>query len=226
MSLEDHHRLVRRAIEDHGGTVVKTEGDAFFAVFAAAADAVVAAASKPSARWRLIPGRTGSPSGPGWGSTPATEPVGGDDYVGIDVHRAARIAAAAHGGQTVLSEATVVLAERGIPDDLTLVDLGKHRLKDLAQPEAIFQLVVPGLQDEFPALRTLDAIPNNLPLDRHQLRRAGRASSPRRCDCSSAPGCSPSPGPAAPGRPGSPSRSAPSSAPPSATGCTSSTSPR
>jgi predicted ATPase/class 3 adenylate cyclase len=161
-ALEVHNRLVRRAIEDFGGTVIKTEGDAFFAVFAAAADAVVATAEAQRALaahpWPdglALRSRMGVHTGNGV--------LGGDDYVGIDVHRAARIAAAAHGGQTVLSEATVVLAERGIPDDLTLRDLGKHRLKDLAQPEAIFQLVVPGLQDEFPVLRTLDAIPNNLP---------------------------------------------------------------
>jgi predicted ATPase/class 3 adenylate cyclase len=161
-ALDDHNRLVRRAIEDRGGTVVKTEGDSFFAVFPAAADALVAAADAQRALaahpWpddSAVRSRIGVHTGTGV--------LGGDDYVGIDVHRAARIAAAAHGGQTVLSEATAVLAERGIPDELALRDLGKHRLKDLAQPEAIFQLVVPGLQEEFPVLNTLDAIPNNLP---------------------------------------------------------------
>jgi len=93
-----------------------------------------------------------------------TGTLGGDDYVGIDVHRAARIADTAHGGQTVLSEPTAVLAERAIADDLTLRDLGKHRLKDLAEPETMFELIVGGLEEEFPILRTLDAIPNNLPM--------------------------------------------------------------
>jgi predicted ATPase len=90
--------------------------------------------------------------------------LGGDDYVGLDVHRAARIAATAHGGQTVLSESTAVLAESALPDQATLRDLGKHRLKDLSRPETLFQLVIEGLEEDFPPLRTLDAIPNNLPM--------------------------------------------------------------
>ena len=89
--------------------------------------------------------------------------LGAADYVGLDVHRAARIADSAHGGQVVLSEPTAVLVERSLPDGVSLRDLGKHRLKDLAEPEAILQVVAPGLQSEFPLLRTLDTIPNNLP---------------------------------------------------------------
>ncbi|MGH3668485.1 MAG: ATP-binding protein, partial [Acidimicrobiia bacterium] len=89
--------------------------------------------------------------------------LGASDYVGLDVHRAARIADSAHGGQVVLSEPTAVLVERSLPEGVSLRDLGKHRLKDLAEPEAILQVVAPGLQSEFPLLRTLDAIPNNLP---------------------------------------------------------------
>ena len=89
--------------------------------------------------------------------------LGASDYVGLDVHRAARIADSAHGGQVVLSEPTAVLVERSLPEGVSLRDLGKHRLKDLAEPEAILQVVSPGLQSEFPLLRTLDAIPNNLP---------------------------------------------------------------
>ena len=81
----------------------------------------------------------------------------------MDVHRAARIADAAHGGQLVLSEPTMILVERQLPPEVSLRDLGKHRLKDLSEPEAIFQVVSEGLQTEFPLLRTLDAIPNNLP---------------------------------------------------------------
>ncbi|CAN5484283.1 hypothetical protein BH24ACT7_BH24ACT7_21480 [soil metagenome] len=143
--------------------MVKTEGDSFFAVFAAAADAVTAAAdaqralaSQPWPEGASIRARMGIHTGTGT--------LGGDDYVGIDVHRAARIADSAHGGQTVLSEAAAVLAERAIADDLTLRDLGKHRLKDLAEPETMFELIVGGLEEEFPILRTLDAIPNNLPM--------------------------------------------------------------
>ncbi|MGH8911407.1 MAG: adenylate/guanylate cyclase domain-containing protein [Acidimicrobiia bacterium] len=161
--LETHNRLLRTAIETMGGVVVKTEGDAFFAVFESAADAVAAAADAqqslgshpwPSEGSVLV--RMGLHTGVGT--------LGGDDYVGLDVHRAARIAGAAHGGQTVLSEPTAVLAERDLPEELGLRDLGKHRLKDLSQPETIFELVRSGHRDQFPPLRTLDAIPNNLPM--------------------------------------------------------------
>lgn len=161
--LADHDRLVRGALTANAGTVVKTEGDGFFAVFPSARDAVAAAAAVERAfaehDWparRRLRVRIGLHTGLGT--------LGGDDYVGIDVHRAARIAAAAHGGQVVLSEPTAVLVERELPGGLALRDLGEHRLKDLSRPETIFQLEIEGLDSEFPALRTLDAVPNNLPL--------------------------------------------------------------
>jgi predicted ATPase len=84
--------------------------------------------------------------------------LGGDNYVGLDVHRAARIAAAAHGGEVLLSEATRGLVASAIPDDLDLRDLGRHRLKDLVQPEALYQLLIEGLPDAFPPPRTLDPV--------------------------------------------------------------------
>ena len=80
-----------------------------------------------------------------------------DGYVGLDVHRAARIAAAAHGGQVVLSEATRLLAESRLPAGVSVRDLGWHRLKDIEVPERICQLVVPGLPERFPPLKSLGA---------------------------------------------------------------------
>lgn len=161
--LADHDRLLRSALSPNGGVEVRTEGDSFFAVFPAAADAVVAAADAQTAivahAWpddRMIRVRIGIHTGIG--------ALGGADYVGLDVHRAARIAAAAHGGQVVVSETTAALAERLLPEGAELRDLGKHRLKDLLEREALFQLVLPGISDEFPPLRTLEAIPNNLPV--------------------------------------------------------------
>ncbi|HEX2153042.1 MAG TPA: adenylate/guanylate cyclase domain-containing protein [Acidimicrobiia bacterium] len=161
--LERHNRLLRSAIEEHGGTVVKTEGDGFFAVFGAADEALAAAADAQRELRRQgwpadapIRVRMGLHTGHGT--------IGGDDYVGLDVHRAARIAGTGHGGQTVLSEATAVLAENSLPQGLTLRDAGKHRLKDLTQPETLFELVIDGIDETFPPLRTLDAVPNNLPL--------------------------------------------------------------
>jgi predicted ATPase len=89
--------------------------------------------------------------------------LGGDDYVGLDVHRAARISDAGHGGQIVVSEPTALLVERILEADVTLIDLGKHRLKDLSEPETLFQVQHGTLESQFPPLRTLDLVPNNLP---------------------------------------------------------------
>jgi len=86
-----------------------------------------------------------------------------DSYVGLDVHRAARIAAAAHGGQVLLSATTRALVEQALSPGLSIRDLGEHRLKDLARPERLYQLSIEGLPCDFPRLRTLDVVPNNLP---------------------------------------------------------------
>ena len=85
--------------------------------------------------------------------------------VGLEVHRAARVAAVAYGGQVLVSEAAAVLVRDGLPPGAALTDLGTYRLKDLGRPERIFQLRAAGLQAEFPPLRSLDnpALPNNLP---------------------------------------------------------------
>jgi len=90
--------------------------------------------------------------------------LGGDNYVGTDVNRAARIAAAGHGGQVLLSDATRALVAQRLPAGVTIRDLGSHRLKDLPEPERIWQLEIDGLANEFPEIRSLDARPNNLPL--------------------------------------------------------------
>jgi predicted ATPase len=84
--------------------------------------------------------------------------------VGIDVHRAARIAAAAHGGQVLISQATYDWVEKDLPEGVALLDLGEHRLKDLRQPKHLYQLVIADLPSHFPALMSLDASPNNLPV--------------------------------------------------------------
>ncbi|MDP8959201.1 MAG: tetratricopeptide repeat protein, partial [Actinomycetota bacterium] len=161
--MEDHIRVIREAIAEAGGVEVRTMGDAFFAVFPAAPEAVAAAEAAQRAlfahRWpedAQVRVRMGLHTGQGI--------LGGDDYLGLDVHRAARIASAAHGGQVVLSGATKALVEQALRPELALRDLGEHRLKDLAHPERLFQLLVPGLPADFPPLRTLSAVPNNLPV--------------------------------------------------------------
>lgn len=160
-----HTQALRRAFAD-GGTEVRTEGDSLFVVFQSAAKAVraTAAAQRAIAAARfphdaVVRVRMGMHTGIG---TPASQEAGAD-YVGIDVHRAARIANIAHGGQVLASGATAMLAGQDLGDGIALRDLGEHRLKDLAQAEHIFQLVIAGLPSEFPPVRSLDRIPNNFP---------------------------------------------------------------
>jgi predicted ATPase/class 3 adenylate cyclase len=161
--LEAHRQIVREAIEQGGGSEVGTEGDSFFAAFPTAGGAVeasvnaqrlLAAHAWPEAGAVRI--RIGLHTGEGV--------LSGGDYVGLDVHRAARIAAAGHGGQVLLSDTTRALVESALPEGVTLRDLGERRLKDLSRPERIHQLVIERLPADFPSLKTLDATPNNLPI--------------------------------------------------------------
>jgi predicted ATPase/class 3 adenylate cyclase len=160
--LEQHHSLLRAAFGRHGGAERGTQGDAFFVAFVDAPSAVAAAAeaqrSLAAATW---PGAVEVRVRMGLHSGQAI--AGGDDYVGVDVNRAARIAAVAHGGQVLLSDATRSLSERSLADGLELRDLGPHRLKDLPGEERLYQLVIDGLRSAFPALRTTSARPGNLP---------------------------------------------------------------
>jgi predicted ATPase/class 3 adenylate cyclase len=160
-----HQRLMRDAIEAAGGHEIKTEGDSFFVVFQSAPSAVQAAVMAQHGLARepwwpaevVVRVRMGLHTGEGVVARDS-------DYVGLDVHRAARIAAAGHGGQVLISATTRALTEDDLPAGVTLMDLGEHRLKDLSRSERIGQLVIAGLADQFPPIRTLDATPNNLPV--------------------------------------------------------------
>jgi Adenylate and Guanylate cyclase catalytic domain len=90
--------------------------------------------------------------------------IGGDDYLGIDVNRAARIAAAAWGGQVLLSQSAAVLAQRSLPDGVIVRSLGSHRLKDLVGFEQLYDIAIDGLETQFPPPRTLE-VPSNLPAE-------------------------------------------------------------
>jgi predicted ATPase/class 3 adenylate cyclase len=160
--LARHRRIIRAALAGHEGHEVATEGDGFFAVFRSALAAVLAAAdaqrgldAEPWPGDAPIRVRMGIHVGVG-----ELDPDG--SYVGHDVHRAARVASAAHGGQVLLSEPAAASVESRLPGGVGLRPLGPHRLKDL-QPEHIAQLVVDGLSSDFPPIRSLDARPNNLP---------------------------------------------------------------
>src|SRR5438874_6899225 len=142
--LDEHASIIRRAIAGDGGVEVNTQGDSFFAVFRdapAAVRASVAAQRGLAAHEWPSPAplrvRMGLHTGEGV--------RGGDDYVGIDVHRAARIADAAHGGQVIVSDATRGLVEHALPEGVSLRDLGEHRLKDIAHPDHLHDLVIEGL---------------------------------------------------------------------------------
>ncbi|MGH8958235.1 MAG: ATP-binding protein [Acidimicrobiia bacterium] len=163
--LETHSRLIRSAIAETDGVEIRTEGDSFFVAFVSAPDAVrVAVLSQVSLATHPWPAegevrvRMGMHTGLGR--------LGGDNYVGLDVHRAARISAAGNGGQVLISEATKAQVEHNLPDRVSLRDLGRHRLKDIEHPEHLYDLVIGGLPAEFPPIRTLDARPTNLPSQR------------------------------------------------------------
>src|SRR6266487_24969 len=161
--LEECRRLLRAAFQKWNGHEVDTQGDAFFVAFARATDAVSAAVDGLHALvihpWpenvevRVRMGlHTGEPQ------------LSSEGYVGIDVHHAARVMSAGHGGQVLLSQTTRDLVEHQLPDGVSLRDLGEHRLKDLQRPVHLFQLVIAGLPSHFPSLKSLDAYPNNLPV--------------------------------------------------------------
>ena len=162
--LADHHGLIRSALAGHGGREMDTAGDGFFAVFSSARACVAAALEMQQAlgshRW---PGGEQVRVRMGMHAGEAQQTATG--LVGLDVHRAARIAAIAHGGQVLVSQTAAALADGALPPGTGLRDLGWHRLKDLGRPEQIFQLCGAGLQAQFPPLRSLGSpvLPNNLP---------------------------------------------------------------
>jgi predicted ATPase/class 3 adenylate cyclase len=161
--LTEHRQIMQQVCEAHNGSVVGNQGDGFFIAFPRALDGLHAAVQAQRAlaahAWTAgvnVRVRMGLHTG---------EPQisASENYVGIDVHRAARIASAAHGGQVLISQRTHDLVENELPEGVTLRDLGEHSLKDLRQPKHLYQLVIAGLPSEFPPLMSLNASPNNLP---------------------------------------------------------------
>ena len=153
-ALDRHRTLLRAAWRQSMGRELGTEGDSFFVVFEGAGQAVGAALeAQQSLAAQTWPGhqrlsvRMGVHTG---------EPVRhGDGYVGMDVHRAARVAAAANGGQVVISDTTQRLVREDLDESVSVTDLGWHRLKDFAEPTHLYQLTAAGLSETFPPLRTL-----------------------------------------------------------------------
>ena len=132
--LATHDQILRDAIVAGGGVAVQTEGDSFFAAFPTAVGAIRAVVQAQrvlsSHSWpdaNVVRVRMGIHTGEGL--------LGGENYIGLDVHGAARIAAAGHGGQVLVSDATRVLVEQALPPDVGLRDLGRHRMKDIERHE-------------------------------------------------------------------------------------------
>ncbi len=166
--LSEQRRLLRDAFGRWEGTEVDTAGDGFFVVFESAKSAVAASI----AAQQMVAAHTWPENaavririGLHTGESTST----GTGYVGLDVHRAARICSAGYGGQVLLSQTTRELVVNDLPTGVALRDLGEHRLKDLLNPEHIYQLVIPELQDDFPLLKTLSARPNNLPAQTSEI---------------------------------------------------------
>src|SRR3954467_5597236 len=147
-ALGAHDATLRQAIEDHGGWLFKHTGDGVLAAFARARPAIEAAIA--AQRQLQLPVRMGICTG--------EVERRGDDYFGPALNRSARMMASAHGGQIVVAASTAAIV-----DDVPLIDLGEYRLRDLAQPQRLFQVKADGLKQSFPRLRTLDIAVGNLP---------------------------------------------------------------
>ncbi|MEE8375766.1 MAG: tetratricopeptide repeat protein [Acidimicrobiia bacterium] len=161
-ALDAHSKIIASRVSAADGLVVNTEGDAFFCVFSNAVDAVTAAVGiqrdlfdyvwPTSGVFRV---RMGIHTGEGT--------LGARDYVGVDVHRAARISGAGHGGQILVSAETYALVGRKLSRSVSMRDLGEHWLKDLPQAEHLFQIMISGLENDFPALKSESGRQHNLP---------------------------------------------------------------
>jgi predicted ATPase/class 3 adenylate cyclase len=161
-ALAAHREILRKSFAAHGGVEVEMQGDSFHFAFPFARDAVAAAAAAQQAlaehEWEVEPVRVRMGLHTG-------EPMEADGlYAGLDVHRAARVMSAGHGGQVLVSERTAGLVSDELPEATALRDLGEHRLKDLSLPQRLYDLVVEGLPADFPPPKTLENRPTNLPV--------------------------------------------------------------
>ncbi len=163
-ALARYDAIVRGAVESHHGVVLSAMGDGMAAVFVSAREAVravlAAQAGLAAEEWGEVTG----PLAARMGLWTGEGVLGGEHYLHQPLNRCARLMAAGHGGQVLVSGATELLVREDLPDGCALVDLGEHRLRDLARPVRVFQLTGPGLRAEFPPLLTLGAFAGNLPV--------------------------------------------------------------
>src|SRR5215471_15175175 len=162
-ALARHDEILRSAVDAHDGVVLSRMGDGIAAVFSSAPHAVAAAvevqlrmAAEPWTNTGPLRARMAMHTDEGRMRAPG-------EYMNQPLNRCARLMATAHGGQVVVSDATAAVTRGKLPEGAELVDLGEHRLRDLAEPMRVFQLAHPDLSREFPPIRSLDALPGNLP---------------------------------------------------------------
>jgi predicted ATPase/class 3 adenylate cyclase len=164
-TLARHDDILRQAVESNHGRIIKTTGDGIHAVFDTTIDGIAASI----AAQKVLSGETWDQIKPqsvrvrmGVHTGEVEQRAG--DYYGTVLNRAARLMSTGHGGQILMTNTTADLVRDHLSEGVTLRDLGEHRLKDLVRPERVFQLSVPGLPGDFPPLNSLDAYPNNLPV--------------------------------------------------------------
>src|SRR5579871_2528400 len=162
-AMSRHHDLLRDAVEANNGVVFETLGDGVYASFARASDAVRAAIAGQHAIRAEDWGEVGAIR-VRMGLHTGDVQVRGEHYFGATLFRCARLMAIGYGGQMLLSRATRDLVQEALPSNASIRALGTHRLKDLAEPTEVFQLIHAELPSEFPALKSLDALANNLPM--------------------------------------------------------------
>jgi predicted ATPase/class 3 adenylate cyclase len=169
-ALDQHDEVIDEAVDAHHGVSVKPrgEGDSRFLVFGDACEALRAVAQIQT-RLASVDWVTPRPMRIRAALHTGTADLQLGDYYGSDVNRAARLRAIAHGGQTVMSRSTWELVRTWLPDGVTVRDMGEHGLKDLTGPERVYQVNIAGLPDDFPPLASLNAIPNNLPIQLTEL---------------------------------------------------------
>jgi hypothetical protein len=163
VALERHDVLLKNAIETNGGTVFKTIGDAFCAAFATATEALEASLMAQQSLQQIKAGVGSDLLKVRMALHTGAAERRNEDYFGQPLNRVARLLAAGHGGQVLLSQATQILVRDRLPQHASLIAMGEHRLKDLQHPEQVFQLLHPDLLAEFPPLSSLDLLPNNIP---------------------------------------------------------------
>ncbi len=168
-AVERHDAILRQVIKESGGSVFRTMGDAFCASFATAPEALAAALAAQRLLYAEPWDERVAPIAVRMALHTGTGEVRDGDYVGTPLNRVARLLSTGYGGQVLVSQPTYDLVRDVLPPDMRMIDLGEHRLKDLQRPEHIYQAVAAGLPADFPALKALDIMPNNLPVQRSPL---------------------------------------------------------